>query len=49
MDLYIKAPAKNAYTLCLVEDQFDHWQAVIFEPEDTPYKGGAFFINITFP
>ncbi len=35
---------------CLIdENDLHNWKGVIMGPDNSPYAGGAFFFNMTFP
>ena len=44
-----KEPISNITAGPMSEDNITIWQATIHGPTDTPYEGGVFHINITFP
>lgn len=44
-----KDPPSNCSAGLIDSDDLFHWQAVIVGPENTPFEGGMFKLNITFP
>lgn len=39
----------NVFVISPKEDKITSWEGYIIGPKDTPYEGGKFYINITFP
>ncbi|KAH7944442.1 ubiquitin-conjugating enzyme E2 D4 [Rhipicephalus sanguineus] len=44
-----KDPPSNCSAGLIDSGDLFHWQAVIVGPENTPFEGGMFNLNITFP
>ena len=44
-----KNPVPNCYAEPINESDLYRWKATIMGPENSPYQGGVFFLNITFP
>ena len=40
-----KSPIENC-SAGPIDDDIQKWQATIFGPEETPYYGGIFYVNI---
>ena len=45
----IKNPSTNWSAGPINDESLFNWQGAIMGPENTPYEGGVFFINIHFP
>jgi ubiquitin-conjugating enzyme E2 D/E len=39
----------SVFVISPKEDKITNWEGYIIGPKDTPYEGGKFYINITFP
>ena len=44
-----KLHPSNCSVCPISDDEIYNWQATIIGPDDSPYKGGIFFIQIFFP
>ena len=44
-----KDPPETITAGPISDNDFFHWKSTIIGPEDSPYEGGIFHLNVTYP